>query len=97
MIQDLIISLVDYWNFATINWQPSIKFSEFKLLILIKIVIMVTKIKKGASKEEIRRLFEKLAKKNVSQKGFDAFDFCGTVKFPGDGLEIQKQLRNEWE
>jgi hypothetical protein len=56
---------------------------------------MVTTIKKGASKEEIRTLFEKL-KGSGKNKGFDAYKFCGTIKFKEDGLEIQKRLRDEW-
>jgi hypothetical protein len=30
-------------------------------------------------------------------KGFDAYKFCGTVKFNEDAMEIQKRLRNEWK
>jgi hypothetical protein len=59
--------------------------------------IMVTTIKRGASKEEIHRLFEELTKEFKVNKGFDAYKFCGTVKFNADGLEIQKRLRDEWE
>ena len=58
---------------------------------------MVTTIKKGASKEEIDTLFEKITKVFFTKKGFDAHKFCGTVKFNEDGLKIQKRLRDEWE
>jgi hypothetical protein len=58
---------------------------------------MVTTIKKGASKEEIYSLFEKLSKEFKVNKGFDAYKFCGTVKFKEDGLKIQKRLRDEWK
>jgi hypothetical protein len=58
---------------------------------------MVTTIKRGASKEEIHTLFEKLSKGIQGKKGFDAYKFCGTVKFKEDGLKIQKRLRDEWE
>ena len=37
------------------------------------------------------------APEKVINKGFDAKAFSGTVKFEGDPLEIQKQLRDEWE
>jgi hypothetical protein len=57
---------------------------------------MVTTIKKGASKEEINTLFEKL-QNSIKKKGFDAYKFCGTIKFKEDGLIFQKRLRNEWE
>jgi hypothetical protein len=58
---------------------------------------MVTKIKKGATKAEINAAFEQLASMPGKKKGFDAYKFCGTVKFNKDALEIQKQLRDEWE
>lgn len=58
---------------------------------------MVTTIKKGASKEEISDLFERIAKKVKVKRGFNAYKFCGTVKFKEDGLKIQKRLRDEWE
>jgi len=58
---------------------------------------MVTTIKKGASKEEIQNLFLKMEEKKSSQKEFDAYKFCGTVKFNEDAVEIQKKMRDEWE
>jgi hypothetical protein len=58
---------------------------------------MVTTIKKGATKEEIQALFEKMTKDSNIKKGFDAYKYCGKVKFKDDGLKIQKRLRNEWE
>lgn len=58
---------------------------------------MVSTIKRGASKDEIRSLFLKIEKKNDLKKGFDAFKFCGVVKFKADALEIQKGMRDEWK
>ena len=58
---------------------------------------MVTIIKKGASKEEIQALFDRLVNESTIKKGFDAYKFCGKVKFKEDGLKIQKRLRDEWE
>ena len=58
---------------------------------------MVTIIKRGATKAEIQSVFEKLASRTSSEKGFDAHKFCGTVKFSEDALEIQRRLRDEWE
>ena len=58
---------------------------------------MVTTIKKGASRKEIKNLFKEIEKKKESGKGFDAYRFCGTVKFEEDALEIQKKMRDEWE
>lgn len=36
-----------------------------------------------------------LSKKQV--KGFDAKVFSGTVKFKGNPVEVQKNMRDEWE
>jgi hypothetical protein len=58
---------------------------------------MVTTIKRGATKAEIRSVFEKLESHTNSKRGFDAHKFCGTVKFNEDALEIQRRLRDEWE
>lgn len=58
---------------------------------------MVTTIKRGATKTEIQSLFETLEGYLDKGKGFDAYKFCGTVKFNEDAMEIQKRLRNEWE
>ncbi len=58
---------------------------------------MVTTIKKGASKKEIQNLFKELENRKKSNKGFDAYKFCGAVKFEEDALEIQKKMRDEWE
>lgn len=58
---------------------------------------MVTTIKKGISKEKIKSLFEKLAINSNKSRGFDAYRFCGTVKFNEDALTIQQRLRDEWE
>lgn len=58
---------------------------------------MVTTIKRGATKAEIRSLFEKLESHSDKSKGFDAYKFCGTVKFNEDAMKIQKRLRDEWK
>jgi hypothetical protein len=58
---------------------------------------MVTTIKKGATKAEIQSLFEELTSHSNKNKGFDAYKFCGTVKFNEDAMEIQKRLRDEWK
>lgn len=56
---------------------------------------MVLVLKKGATKEEIAALEKKLGKK--PRKGFNAHKFNGALKIKGDALNIQKQLRDEWE
>ena len=58
---------------------------------------MATVLRKGASKEEIAAISEKIGLK-TSKKGLDTSKFVGTVKFNGeDGLAIQKRLRSEWD
>lgn len=58
---------------------------------------MVTRIKKGSTKEEVQAMLEKLINESSKNKGFDAKKYCGAVKFKEDGLKIQKRLRDEWE
>lgn len=58
---------------------------------------MVTTIKRGATKDEIQSVFKKIASRSAKRGGFDAYKFCGTVKFNDDALEIQKRLRDEWK
>lgn len=56
---------------------------------------MVTTIKKGASKEEIKSLLESHNKKR--KKGIDIKKYCGVLNLKEDPLELQKKWRNEWE
>jgi len=56
---------------------------------------MVTVIKRGASKEEIRSLLESHDKK--ARKGIDVKKYCGVLNLKEDPLELQKKWRNEWE
>lgn len=57
---------------------------------------MITIIKKGTSDEEIKKRLSEISKKWDKRKGFNAFEFCGAVKFAEDALIIQKKLRDEW-
>jgi hypothetical protein len=58
---------------------------------------MIT-IKKGASKAEIQQLFQQLISQQAKKsKGFDAYEFSGSVKLKLNPLEYQKNLRNEWQ
>jgi hypothetical protein len=57
---------------------------------------MVATIKKGASKEELKAIHQRIIENSSAHKKFDAHKFCGAVKFNEDGLEIQKKLRDEW-
>ncbi len=54
---------------------------------------MVITIKRSDSKKIIARKLKDLPEK----KGFEAFKYHGKIKVEGDGLEIQKQLRNGWK
>lgn len=60
-----------------------------------KVFLMVTVIKKGASKRSIEHSIKMLLVKG--RKGFDAKKFCGVLKLEEDALAIQKRLRDEWE
>lgn len=57
---------------------------------------MVTTIKKGASKKEIDSLLESHNKKKKT-KGVNVKKYCGVLNLKKDPLELQKELRNEWE
>jgi hypothetical protein len=54
-------------------------------------------LRKGASKEEIKKINTKLSKSRKNKKGFDAFKYCGVIELTEDPLTIQKRLRDEWE
>ena len=57
---------------------------------------MVLIIKQGESKKSIRnRLL--LLSKNQKPKGINIYKSVGKIKLKKDPLEIQKELRNEWE
>ncbi|WP_414524216.1 hypothetical protein [Umezakia ovalisporum] len=54
---------------------------------------MVTVIKKGISKTSLRHL----VKKTQVKKGIDAQKYCGVIKLKEHPVDIQKNLRDEWE
>ena len=58
--------------------------------------IMVTVLRQGATAQSIRNILEKLAK-DVKPKGVDVYKYSGKIKLNKDALDIQKDLRNEWE
>lgn len=57
---------------------------------------MVTVIKYGTNKKQIRSLLEKL-KNQKSRAGIDAYKYCGVITLVEEPLLIQKELRDEWE
>lgn len=54
---------------------------------------MVAIIKKGASKEAIRKELER-AKRG---KGLNAKKYLGVIKLKEDPVDAQKRMRNEWD
>jgi len=57
---------------------------------------MVTIIKKGASKENIKSLLEKRQKKKKA-KNIDIKKYCGILNLKEDPVKLQKKWRDEWE
>ena len=57
---------------------------------------MVTIIRRGSTKEEIKAKLE-LLDEDKKQKGIDLKKFCGSIKLKEDPMKLQKQWRNEWE
>jgi hypothetical protein len=54
---------------------------------------MVTVIKKGTNKTDIKKLVDGIQKK----KGLDAKKYSGVIKLKEHPIFIQKALRDEWE
>ncbi|WP_179021528.1 hypothetical protein [Winogradskyella forsetii] len=57
---------------------------------------MVITIKRGASKESIRNVFESL-KKELKPKGVNTYEYVGKITLEKDALCVQRILRDEWE
>jgi len=57
---------------------------------------MVLTIKQGDNKKNIKNLLENISK-DFTPKGVDVYKYVGKIKFEKDALEIQNELRNEWE
>ena len=55
---------------------------------------MVMTMKKGASEKSILRILKELQEQ--SNKGIDMKKYTGKIKLKKDALEIQKELRDEW-
>jgi hypothetical protein len=58
---------------------------------------MTTTLRKGSTEEEFARLLEDLNSRAKAKGGLDAKKYCGSLKMDIDPLEIQKDLRDEWE
>jgi hypothetical protein len=57
---------------------------------------MVTTIKQGATKKSIRSILKNLAKE-LKPKGVDVYKYVGKISLNKDAMNIQRELRNEWE
>lgn len=57
---------------------------------------MVFVLKKGAVKKEIESL-EKMLFAEKPATGFNAEKYNGALQLTIDPMDVQKQLRNEWE
>lgn len=55
---------------------------------------MVTVIKKGTPKEEIKKRIDDVVAKAAKQ---DLTKYAGKLKIDIDPLEYQRQMRNEWK
>jgi hypothetical protein len=56
---------------------------------------MVTIIKRGSTKKEIREKLKRLKRENLNI--IDLEKYCGTIKLKENPLRLQKQWRNEWD
>jgi len=56
---------------------------------------MVTVIKRGSTKEQIKAKLDRRDKKK-KKKGIDLDKYCGSIKLKEDPLKLQKQWRDEW-
>jgi len=56
---------------------------------------MVLTINKNSPLREVEKLLSRLFSKR--KKGLDAKKYCGIIHLKHDALQIQKELRNEWE
>ena len=56
---------------------------------------MVTTLKYGSKKDSINKMLARLSIK--SRRGVETKKYSGIIKLKKDSLQIQKELRNEWE
>ncbi len=64
-----------------------------KIRIFLKIIIMTVIIKRYTDITRIRKLLGTLTKVGK----FDAQKFCGTLNLIKSPIEIQKNMRDEWQ
>ncbi len=54
---------------------------------------MIVEIKKPITKAKLKKAEQLLKKKS---KGFDPEKYAGKIKWEGDPVSIQREMRNEW-
>jgi len=54
---------------------------------------MVTLLKHGATKKNIKKVLDGMSREMV---GIDTYQYCGKISLNRDALIIQKELRDEW-
>jgi hypothetical protein len=57
---------------------------------------MVMTIKLGATKKSIKKILENITKE-IKPKGVDVYKYVGKIRLKKDALNLQRELRNEWE
>lgn len=57
---------------------------------------MTILINKNTTKKEFVKLLASI-KRSKKTKGIDLSKHCGVLKLKKDALQIQKEMRNEWE
>ncbi|QLE02352.1 hypothetical protein HX109_12580 [Galbibacter sp. BG1] len=57
---------------------------------------MVLTIKQGATKKNIKSTLENMAKE-LKPKGINIYKYVGKIHLNKDALNIQRELRDEWE
>jgi len=61
----------------------------------IKIEVMVTLLKHGATKKNIKKVLDGMSRER-EMIGVDTYKYCGKISLTRDALVIQKELRDEW-
>ena len=58
---------------------------------------MVYRIDKTSTDEDLKNLLERIKSERVKSRKANFIEFFGMLPDIGDGLEYQKNVRNEWD
>jgi len=58
---------------------------------------MIFEIEKTTTEAKLKDFFESIRKNRIKRKKPNLAEFFGVLPNIGDGLEFQKNARNEWE